>query len=31
MEIVLPIWFVKKSAKTTALAGTLVPVNNFFA
>ena len=31
MEIVLPIWCVKKSAKTTALAGTLVPVNNFFA
>ena len=31
MEVVLPIWFVKKSAKTTALAGTLVLVNTFFA
>ena len=30
MEIVLPVWFVKKSAKTTALAATLIPVNNFF-
>ena len=30
MEVVLPIWFVKKSAKTTAPAGTLVLVNNFF-
>ena len=31
MEIVLPIWFVKNTAKTTALAGTLFPVNSFFA
>ena len=31
MEIVLPIWFVKNTAKTTALTGTLFPVNNFFA
>ena len=31
MEIVLPIWFVKNSAKTTALAATLVPVNKFCA
>ena len=31
MEIVLPVWFVKKSAKTTQLDGTIAPVNNFFA
>ena len=31
MGIVLPIWFVKNTAKTTALAGTLFPVNNFFS
>ena len=31
MEIVLPIWFLKNTAKTTALSGTLFPINNFFA
>ena len=31
MEIVLPIWFVKNTAKTAALDATLFPVNNFFA
>ena len=30
MEIVLPIWFVKKSNKTAQLDDELMPVNNFF-
>ena len=30
MEIILLIWFVKNTAKTAALAGTLFLVNNFF-
>ena len=30
MEIVLPIWFVKNTDKTAQLAGTLMPVNNYF-
>ena len=31
IESVLPVWFVKNSAKTTQLAGTIAPVNNIFA
>ena len=30
MEIVLPVWFVKKSNKTVQLDNDLMPVNNFF-
>ena len=30
MEIVLPVWFVKKSNKTVKLDDDLMPVNNFF-
>ena len=30
MEIVLPVWFVKKSNKTAQLDDDLMPVNNFF-
>ena len=31
MEIVFPVWFVKATDKDARLAGTLMPVNNFFA